>query len=154
IVVDNASSDGTAEWVRERFPWACVIENPCNRGFTAAVNQGFVRARAPAVLMLNPDCEVEPGTLERLLDTLESTSDVAAVAPALEDGRGRVARSCGRFPNLWWLLCDHLGLARAFPSSALFGGYKYGGAPLAGFERVDWASGAALLIPAAVWTRI
>ncbi len=154
IVVDNASTDGTAEWVHERFPWAEVIANPDNRGFTRAVNQGFVRARADHVLMLNPDCEVPPGVLEMLLVVLEAEPGLAAVAPLLTDERGRAARSCGRFPHLWWLLCDHLGLAAAFPDSPRFGGYKYGGIPMDRLERVDWASGAALLIPAATWRRL
>lgn len=147
VVVDNASGDGTVEWLRASRPRVELIANPDNRGFTRGVNQGLERARGDFLLVLNPDCEVTPDALERLVRELEKTSDAAAVAPLLLDGSGHAARSCGRFPDLWSLFCDHLGLAQKFPASALFGAYKYGGRPMERLDRVEWASGAALLIP-------
>jgi GT2 family glycosyltransferase len=92
--------------------------------------------------------------LEHLLDALASKPRFAAVAPALLDGEGKVARSCGRFPSLWTLLCDHLRLIYLFPESRLFGGYKYGGRAMDSLSHVDWASGAALLIPREAWREI
>lgn len=147
IVVDNASVDGTADWIRAEYPEVELIANPDNRGFTRGVNQGLARARGSALFVLNPDCEVTPDALERLLAVMERTSSLAAVAPLLLDGVGQVARSCGRFPDSWTLICDHLGLAQSFPDSALFGRYKYGGQAMDDLDLVDWASGAALLIP-------
>jgi GT2 family glycosyltransferase len=104
--------------------------------------------------VLNPDCEVAPDALEHLIAVAGSRPGTAAVAPALLDARSEVSRSCGRFPDLWTLCCDHLGLAQAFPESSLFGGYKYGGQSMETLDRVAWASGAALLIPRAVHRRI
>lgn len=154
IVVDNASGDGTVEWVGHAHPWVETIANPANEGFTRGVNRGVARARGDAVLVLNPDCEVAPGALEILLAALERDPALAAVAPALPGDDGAAARSCGRFPSLWWLACDHLGLAAAFPHTALFGGYKYGERPMASLSDVRWASGAALLIPIRVWHEV
>jgi len=57
VVVDNASTDGTAEMVRERFPAASLVALEENRGFAAANNLALARARGAAVLLLNPDAE-------------------------------------------------------------------------------------------------
>jgi GT2 family glycosyltransferase len=154
IVVDNASQDGTWQWVAARHPRVRLIANPDNRGFTRGVNQAVAAARAETLLLLNPDCELRPEALIAWERALADRPRAAAVAPVLVDGDGRVARSCGRFPDLWTLACDHLGLARAFPGSTWFGGYKYGGRPVERLDRVDWASGAALLIPRAAWRAI
>jgi GT2 family glycosyltransferase len=154
VVVDNASGDGTVEWLRARHPEVELIANPDNRGFTRGVNQGLARARGDYLFVLNPDCEVTPEALERLIAELDHGSGVAAVAPLLRDGSGHEARSCGRFPGVWTLLCDHLGLAQAFPDSALFGKYKYGGRAMRDLDRVEWASGAALLIPRRAYVQV
>ncbi len=153
IVVDNASLDGTVEWLRAR-PHVRVIENPDNLGFTRGVNQGLQRARGDALFVLNPDCEILPATFERLLGALRAEPGVAAAAPALVDERGRVARSCGRFPSLWTLIAEHFGLARAIPGSAVFGGYKYGGRAMETLGFVGWASGAALMIARSAYERV
>ena len=55
-VVDNASEDGTTEMVRSEFPTVELIDNPENRGFAAAANQGIRTGNARFVLALNPDC--------------------------------------------------------------------------------------------------
>lgn len=147
VVVDNASGDGTVEWLHAHRPEVQVIANTDNRGFTRGVNQGLERARGDHLFVLNPDCEVTPEALERLIAALEASRGLAAVAPLLVDGSGHVARSCGRFPDMWTLFCDHLGLAQLFPDSPLFGRYKYGEREMTDLDRVEWASGAALLIP-------
>jgi N-acetylglucosaminyl-diphospho-decaprenol L-rhamnosyltransferase len=154
IVVDNDSGDGTVEWLEQAHPGVEVIANPENRGFTRGVNQGLARARGDHLLVLNPDCEIGAGALERLIRILEEGPGLAAAAPMLVDGEGMVARSCGRFPDLWTLLCDHLGMAQARPESRWFGSYKYGGTAMASLGRVDWASGAALLMPRPAFERV
>jgi GT2 family glycosyltransferase len=146
IVIDNHSGDGTVEWLRAHRPDVRVIENPDNRGFARAVNQGLEQATGETVLLLNPDCRVSREGIERLLETLRDDPTVAAAAPMLRDERGTPARSCGRFPTLWTLFCEHLGLAAAFPHQRGFGGYKYGEVPLERLRDVGWASGAALLM--------
>jgi GT2 family glycosyltransferase len=154
VLVDNASTDGTVELVGRAHPWVEVIGNRENLGFTRGVNQGFARTSGDAVLILNPDCLVTADALERLLSALASDPRLAAVAPALLDVEGRITRSCGRFPDLWTLLCDHLRLIYMFPDSPLFGRYKYGGQPIEALDRVDWASGAAFLVARHAWQEI
>ena len=154
IVVDNHSEDGTVEWLRAHRPEVRVIENPDNRGFARAVNQGLEQATGETMLLLNPDCRVTGEGVERLLETLGDGRSVAAVAPMLCDENRTPARSCGRFPTLWTLFCEHLGLAARFPTSRLFAGYKYGSVPLERLGGVGWASGAALLISRPAYQRL
>jgi hypothetical protein len=93
IVVDNASADGSAEAVRRAFPAVHLIANAENVGFGRANNQALRLARAPFVLLLNPDCEVRPGAVEALIARLEAQPDVGAVAPRTlnEDGTPQVS---------------------------------------------------------------
>ena len=154
IVVDNGSGDGAPEWVARSWPAARVLANPDNRGFTRAVNQGLEAASGEALLLLNPDCRVTVAGLERLLEVLALDPRNAAVAPMLVDEEGRPARSCGRFPSLWSLACEHLGLARRFPRSPWLAGHKYGHRALESLGRVGWCSGAALLMSRAAYQRI
>src|SRR4029079_16616441 len=67
IVVDNASGDGSADLVTAEFPAADLVEAPGNLGFAAAANAGIARGSAPYVLVLNPDTEVPPETVDALL---------------------------------------------------------------------------------------
>jgi GT2 family glycosyltransferase len=154
IVVDNDSGDGTVEWLRTDHPWVNVFASPRNDGYASGVDRGLEHAHGAAFLILNPDCVVMPGSLERLLRELETSDRLAAVAPALLDRAGCVARSCGRFPTLWTLVCDHLGLASFLPHTRLCGGYKYGERAMASLSRVDWVSGAALLLPRSAVERV
>jgi len=154
IVVDNASGDDTVAWIRAQHPWVRVVENLRNEGYACGVDRGVEHATGQVLLVLNPDCVVPRHGLERLVGALEADSRLAAVAPALLDDTGQVARSCGRFPTLWSLICDHLGPVSLLPNTALFGGYKYGGRPMEALRDVDWASGAALLIRRSAWDQI
>jgi len=81
VMVDNGSSDGSADAVRDAHPAVQVIENHANLGFAAACNRGLREARAPYVLLLNSDAEVCAGAVEGLVAILEARSDVGIVGP-------------------------------------------------------------------------
>ncbi|RPI15669.1 MAG: glycosyltransferase family 2 protein, partial [Acidobacteriales bacterium] len=68
ILVDNASTDGTADWVRQAFPAVKVLAMTSNLGFGGASNAGFREARNEIVVLLNNDMRVEPGFLQPLLE--------------------------------------------------------------------------------------
>ncbi|MBA3332091.1 MAG: glycosyltransferase family 2 protein [Actinobacteria bacterium] len=70
VVVDNGSTDGTGELLRERFPQVRMIRNGENRGFVGANNQGVEASSGELVLMLNDDTRLEPGALEHLVRAL------------------------------------------------------------------------------------
>jgi GT2 family glycosyltransferase len=84
ILVDNGSSDGSAEFVSGRFPAVRVLSNATNTGFAGAVNQGIAAARGEWLLLLNNDTVMRPGALGTLRDRLEALgSDMAGVQPLL-----------------------------------------------------------------------
>jgi len=100
IVIDNGSTDGTPEIVRERAPGARLIRNRENRGVAAARNQGLVLARTPYSIILDVDTVVGEGAFSRLLDFLESSPDVGVVGPRLVMPDGHVQPSCQLFPTV------------------------------------------------------
>ena len=105
VVVDNGSSDNTAAQVAQHLPQALWLPLPANLGFGAANNRGVAATATPSglgrqdshsgqagtdfVLLLNPDCTVEPGALDALVATADRHPDAAAVAPLLLDRQGR-----------------------------------------------------------------
>jgi len=94
IVVDNASSDGSAE-VAEAFDGVRVMRSPRNGGFSAGNNIGIRASQGDALLLLNSDTIVPPGALDKLLAVLGRHPDVAVVGPRLVDGASKAELSFG-----------------------------------------------------------
>jgi len=112
FVVDNASTDGTVELVRERYPQVRLRANRQNLGFSAGNNLVLPECRGRYIVLLNPDTVVHPGALRTLMRHLDEHPAVGAVGPTLclEDGRiqPECARNLPRLSNLfsWLLLLD------------------------------------------------
>lgn len=83
IVIDNASSDGSAAMVRERFPWVRLIENRENVGFAWANNQGIQASAGQYVLLLNSDTVVHPAALGTLVAFMDAHPQAGAYGPRL-----------------------------------------------------------------------
>ena len=94
IVVDNASTDGSAE-TAERVSGVRVVRNRQNLGFSAGNNVGIRASQGDALLLLNSDTVVPAGALDGLLACLDAHPDVAVVGPRLVDGTGRAELSFG-----------------------------------------------------------
>jgi GT2 family glycosyltransferase len=99
VVVDNASTDGSPEMVRERYPSAILQANTRNLGFGAGANQGIAACTAEYVLLLNSDTRLAPGALSALTSYLDSHPRVAIAGPRLVGSDGHLQASC--FP--FWL---------------------------------------------------
>jgi GT2 family glycosyltransferase len=99
LVVDQASSDGSASAVRAEFPWAEVIELPANRGFAAGSNVGLRRAKGRHCALLNNDTVVLRDGLERCVRYLDSHSEVGVVGPQLLNPDGSKQNSIHSAPN-------------------------------------------------------
>ena len=127
IVVDCASSDGSAAMVRGEFPGVTLVASDENLGFARGNNLAFSRSMGEWVWLLNPDTEVFAGAAQTLVSFLETRPCVGGVASALVDARdGHFQRSCRTFPTPAALWCEASGLARLFPRSKRFGFYKMG----------------------------
>lgn len=91
VVVDNASSDGSMEALAERFPSECrlkTIYSNQNRGFAAGCNLGAKSTTGSYIFFLNPDCALQPGSLQRMVEVLESDPTVGMVGGLLIDPDG------------------------------------------------------------------
>ena len=143
-VVDNASSDGSAEAVRARWPSVRVLAQPENVGFAAANNIGIRATSGSLVFLLNSDTVVPPGAIDALIARLHAHPDAAVAGPRLVDGSGRVELSFGP-------MISPLGELRQKTLTAL---HQRAFGPVSQWvERatsaegfVDWVSGAALLV--------
>ena len=101
VVVDNASSDGTPDLVRQRFGAVKVIEAGGNIGFARANNLGAAGARGEYLLLLNPDTLVAAGAIQRMIDALARRPEAAIAGPRLIDGAGRPELSFGPPISPW-----------------------------------------------------
>lgn len=102
FVVDNASTDGSLESAKNKFPNVNYISNKENLGFGKAHNIVLKKSRTPYLLILNPDCEVFPGTLEYLIDYLDKNPDVGVCSPKIEKADGSLDLASHRgFPTPW-----------------------------------------------------
>ncbi len=124
IVVDNASSDGSAEMVRRAFPSVMLLANDENLKYARANNQALEVAGGEFKLLLNPDVVVLEGALRELLAAADRHARAGAVAPKLVNPDGSLQRSCRSFPNPDALTYEMLGLSRLFPRSRRFGKYR------------------------------
>lgn len=102
IVVDNASPDDSADYVRTHWPHVKLIALPENRGFSAAINEGARHATGDAYLLLNPDAEVLPGTLEKMPEALLARvrQNAWAVGFRQVDEQGNFQLAVGPTPTL------------------------------------------------------
>ena len=101
FVVDNASSDGSAELVSSRYPETKLLQNDANVGFAAAVNRGVACGDAPLILLLNSDATLEASSLDALQQALDQTPRLAAVGPRILGEDGELELSTGRTMSLW-----------------------------------------------------
>jgi protoporphyrinogen oxidase/GT2 family glycosyltransferase len=145
IVVDNASSDGTADHVATAHPGVDLVRNETNVGFGRANNQAFQRCAGSTWLLLNPDARLAPDALAPLLALLAARPAAALVAPAI-DGPGS-AESAGMLPGIRSALGHFLflnrvpGLGRRGPWRG-FQLRRQTGGPV----RIEWASAAATVL--------
>ena len=143
VVVDNASTDGTAATIRSRWHGIRVIDATANVGFARANNVGIQQTFGSLILLLNPDTSVPAGALDTLVTALDARPDAAIAGPRLVDADGRVELSFGKM----------LGPFAELRQKFLVEGSQRAG-PVAGYveritrrpQEVDWVSGACLLV--------
>lgn len=124
IVVDNGSTDGSPEFVAQKYPHVHLIRKRENLGFAKANNIGISASTGEYLCFVNSDAEVLPGCIDNLVEYCEEHQDVGLVGPRIIGGDGRLQRSCRGFPSIWNVLCRALALDSMFPSLKIFTGYS------------------------------
>lgn len=106
IVVDNASEDGSPDYIAEHYPEVVLIRNEENKLYAEGNNVGARRATGKWLCTLNSDTEVQPGALDTLVQWLIDHPEYGAASPKLVNRDGSVQRACARFPGLLDPLAD------------------------------------------------
>lgn len=146
IVVENASTDGSAEMVRAEFPSVELLVPGENTGYAAGNNLGLARVEEAYALLLNPDTEVKAGAVDTLSAFMDSHPRCAAVAPQLLLPDGSVQSSCRGFPTPLSLLSELTGLSRVARLFPALGTYRMAGWNHDSEREVDQPMGSALLV--------
>lgn len=142
-VVDNASSDGSAQMVRERFSNVRLMENRENVGFACANNQAIQESAGRYVLLLNSDTQVCGNALTLLVEFMENHSRVGITGAKLLNSDGSFQSSYANFPTLISELMSAAGLSRW-----VYGKYFPSFPPEASREArgADWIGGACMIV--------
>lgn len=114
IVVDNASSDGSAEAVRTRYSGVKLLSNRENAGFAKANNQGYDISTGEYILLLNPDTLANPGAIKTVLDFMKQTPEAGMAGCRMVDENGEVQKTVRRMPSVADNIMQALFLDRLF----------------------------------------
>ncbi|MCJ7491299.1 MAG: glycosyltransferase family 2 protein [Dehalococcoidia bacterium] len=147
IVVDNDSRDGSAPMVASEFPDVRLLRMPRNLGFAAGANRGAREAKGEAIVLLNPDSEVEADPFAPMLAYLREHDDTGVVAPRLLNPDGSLQLSCRSFPTFSVALFNRYSLlTRLFPRNRYSRQYLLSDWHHDSISDVDWVSGACLMV--------
>jgi GT2 family glycosyltransferase len=116
FVVDNNSSDGSVEMIKNDFSKVNLIVNDNNRGFAKANNQAIKKSIGDFVLLLNPDMQVRVDTLEKMLKWVSSNKQASVVGCHLVDEKNETIPHVRRFPTVWDQLVVILKIPHVLPS--------------------------------------
>ena len=147
-VIDNASSDGSAEMVESEFPQVNLIRSGENKGFSAANNLGIAQSNdSRYVFLLNSDAYLQsPVCLDALVRFADSHESLAVAGAHVFNPDGSLQYSCRRFPGLRAGLFRNTLLGKLFPKNQYTTQYLMGDVDHSKEYKVDWVSGCAMLI--------
>ncbi|MCK8465078.1 glycosyltransferase family 2 protein [Aliiroseovarius sp. S1339] len=152
IVVDNASSDGSAKAIAAEFPDHVLMAETENHGFAKANNLAAKHATGEYLLLLNPDTVVLDGAIDKLIGFAERQPDAKIWGGRTYYGDMSLnPSSCWRQFTFWSVFCRTTGLTGIFPRSALFNAEAYGGWDRGTQRQVDIVSGCFFMMKADDW---
>lgn len=155
IVVDNASTDGSAKAIAAEFPQMRLLAEPTNHGFAGANNLAARHARGEYLLLLNPDTVILDGAIDRLLAFADARPKARIWGGRTLFADGRLnPTSCWRRMSLWNIFCRTTGLTVIARNSALFNSEGYGGWDRRGERQVDIVTGCFFLIARRDWDEL
>lgn len=141
IMVDNASSDDSADYTENHFPEVTLIRSKSNLGYTGGNNLGIAAAHGKYIVLLNNDVEVSPDWLDHLVNEAEKDSTIGALQPKLQSminrGYFEYAGASGGFIDKWGF---------AFLRGRMFDTIEVDHGQYDDIRSIFWASGAALFL--------
>ncbi|HMW34667.1 MAG TPA: glycosyltransferase family 2 protein [bacterium] len=141
VMVDNASSDDSVSYTREKFPWVRIIETGANLGYTGGNNVGILQSKGAYVVLLNNDVEADPDWLTHLVNAAEADASIAALQPKLQSminkGFFEYAGASGGFIDPW---------GYPFLRGRIFDTIEKDHGQYDDVRDIFWASGAALFL--------
>ena len=147
LVVDNHSSDGSLDYLRNKFSFARFVGNKENAGFSKANNLGLEQAKGKYILFLNPDTILPEDALIGCIRFMELDPKAGALGVRMINGGGHFLKESKRgFPTPWVSFSKMSGLTRLFPSSKLFARYYMGHLKERETNEVDVLSGAFMMV--------
>lgn len=147
FVVDNHSADGSAQFIREKFPNLFFIENTENIGFSRANNQAIRLSKGEYILLLNPDTVVEEDTFRKVIAFMESHPDAGGLGVKMIDGKGNFLPESKRgLPTPEVAFYKMFGISKLFPHSKRFGRYHLSYLNENEVQSVDVLAGAFMLL--------
>jgi GT2 family glycosyltransferase len=147
FVVDNQSTDGSVEMVRDKFPQVRLIANQENVGFSRANNQAIRESGAEYVLLLNPDTVVGEDVFRKVVAFLDGHPQAGGLGVKMIDGTGQFLPESKRgLPTPAVAFYKIIGLTRLFPRSRIFGRYHLGHLPEDKAAPIEILSGACMFL--------
>ncbi|MFZ1689118.1 MAG: glycosyltransferase family 2 protein [Flavobacteriales bacterium] len=147
FVVDNLSTDGSVEMVREKFPQVKLMANKENVGFSRANNQAIKESTAEYVVLLNPDTVVGEDVFRKVLAFMDARPKAGGLGVKMIDGTGAFLPESKRgLPTPAVAFYKIIGLTRLFPRSKVFGRYHLGHLPENEVARIEILSGACMFL--------
>jgi len=147
IVVDQDSDSASAAAVARAFPWAVILARQTNDGFAKGINAGAASGHAPFLVLLNPDCVASSDFVARLVDFAVEHPEAAIVGPRIRNADGTLQGSARRFPDWSTFIAGRSSwLTKKFPKNPLSRWNLPALAEGVGTSRVDWVSGACMLV--------
>lgn len=147
FVVDNASSDGSIEYLQPRFPGVTFIQNKENLGFAKANNIAIQMSKGKYVLLLNPDTIVGNDSIAKCIELMTNYPDAGGAGVYMMNTNGTFAFESRRgFPSPLTSLFKITGLCNLFPYSRLFGKYYLRYLDKDKINRIDVISGAFMFL--------
>jgi N-acetylglucosaminyl-diphospho-decaprenol L-rhamnosyltransferase len=151
LIIDNASQDGSLDFLSALFPAFHFIQNQYNVGFAKANNQALRLCNGEFILFLNPDTILAEDSLDLCVSFLRSTPLSGALGVRMIDGRGNYLRESKRgFPGPATSFFKMAGLSLIFPRSKVFSGYYLGHLDDHASHAVDILSGAFMMVKKSV----
>ena len=125
FIIDNASDDGSVDFIKEKFPQIKLFANQKNLGFGKANNIGLKEATGKYILLINPDTIVAEDTFEKMIQFFESNKNVGLAGCKILNPDGTLQLACRRsFPGPWTSFTKVTGLSSLFPNSKIFARYN------------------------------